>query len=267
MIKYYWNQTCFFGLKQGKNPVILQLVRRMIDKYKKEVSSFPKPWNEVEYFFVKENNVYLNKIISKMLSNARTNVCPRFKNVSQGKTLDIYSINDKEKTILFDKDNINCIIDYAMILTKLLNYKWVQLLERYNMTPNISKKVVAASNSKIKRKSLNKYKKILVKYYHSVSLRDFYTNEILDEEDVHIDHVIPWSFIYSDDIWNLVITKSTNNLKKNNRPPTKDEIERLKKRNILLLKKLNENKLKTKSQIEYAIDNKILDKLFINMKG
>lgn len=32
---------------------------------------------------------------------------------------------------------------------------------------------------------------------------DFYTGNELDMDDISVDHVIPWSFMYSDDIWNL----------------------------------------------------------------
>ena len=83
MIKYYWNQTFFFGLSQGKNPVILQQVHLMIDYYKEKKGNYPKPWNEIEDLFYKDEK-FLNKIISKILSNARTNVCPRFKKANNG---------------------------------------------------------------------------------------------------------------------------------------------------------------------------------------
>lgn len=29
---------------------------------------------------------------------------------------------------------------------------------------------------------------------------DFYTGDELDMDDISVDHVIPWSFMYSDDI-------------------------------------------------------------------
>ena len=88
MIKYYWNQTFFFGLEQGNNPVILQQVKKMIEKYKREISKYPVPWDKVESYFQKDKK-YLQKIISAILSNARTNVCPRFLNVSGKETLNI----------------------------------------------------------------------------------------------------------------------------------------------------------------------------------
>ena len=139
MIKYYWNQTFFFGLSQGKNPVILQQVHLMIDYYKEKKGNYPKPWNEIEDLFYKDEK-FLNKIISKILSNARTNVCPRFKKVNDG-VLEIYEIDNKNKLLIFKAKDIQVIKEYAFILPKLFNYKWAQLLERFNSAPNISQKV------------------------------------------------------------------------------------------------------------------------------
>jgi len=266
MIKYYWNQTFFFDLKQGHNPVIVQKVQRMIDKYKREVNTYPVPWNEAKSFFDKQPK-YMKRIINQILSNARTNVCPRFLNVSKGERLDIYQIDDDNKTLIFKKEDIQVIKEYAFVLSKLLNYKWAQLLERFNTAPKITNKVQAAAEKKIRRSSLTKYKNLLLEYYHDKEIRDFYTGEVIDKNDIHIDHVIPWSFIYSDDIWNLVVTKSTNNLQKSNRPPTRMDIEKLNQRNMELMEQLSRSHPSHAKQIRFALDNKTIDKLFINMKG
>ena len=267
MIKYYWNQTFFFGLDQGHNPVILQRVYDMIDRYKEAVSTYPVPWDQIEPYFLKDKKFY-NKIINAILSNAKTNVCPRFKVVKDG-VLDIYDIDNKNKLLIFKNEDVLVLQKYAFVLNKLLNYKWAQLLERYNLAPKISSKVNAAGESKIKRQSLQKYKKALLQFYHNTEIRDFYTGEVLEKNNIHIDHVIPWSFVYSDEIWNLVVTSANNNLVKSNRPPTEEEISRLKKRNIALADKLKEDEtsLNYKKALDYAQEHNIIDKLYINMKG
>ncbi len=266
MIKYYWNQTFFFGLEQGKNPVILQHVQAMIDKYKEEVSVYPVPWDKAEPYFFKHRSYY-DKHVKAILRNAKTNVCPRFLRVGKD-TLDVYQIDDKNKTLMFNLDDIEEIKEFAFVLAKLFNYKWAQLLERYNTAPKIASKVNAAAEQKVKRQSLQKYKQVLLEFFHDTEIRDFYTGEVIEKEDIHVDHVIPWSFIYSDEIWNLVVTKSNNNLSKSNRPPTQEEIEKLKLRNLQLLDKLPDKKHeKYKKSIQYALNEKLLDKLFVNMKG
>ena len=267
MIKYYWNQTFFFGLEQGRNPVILQKVKEMIAKYKEEVSTYPVPWNEAEPYFMSNENYY-NKIISAVISNAKVNVCPRFKNVSNSEILDIYEIDHKNKILIFHKDHIEILKEYAFVLSKLFNYKWAQLLERFNTAPRITNKVTAASDSKIRRQSLNKYKKFLLEFYEDTEIRDFYTGEVIDKKDIHIDHVIPWSFIYSDDVWNLVVTSANSNLSKNNRPPTEEEIRKLKERNKNLLIRMPKDKYESyKKSIEYALEHNLIDKHYVNMKG
>ena len=56
---------------------------------------------------------------------------------------------------------------------------------------------------------------------------DFYTGDELDMDDISVDHVIPWSFMYSDDIWNLVLTSKSNNSSKSNHIPSKEVFEQL----------------------------------------
>ena len=68
---------------------------------------------------------------------------------------------------------------------------------------------------------------------------DFYTNKPIPINQISIDHVIPWSYMYSDDIWNLVLTSKSNNSKKSNAIPNKGMIRKLISRNAILVNKLN----------------------------
>lgn len=265
MIKYYWNQTYFFKLSQGKNPVILQVVNKMINDYVENVSKYPVTWDKAESYFTCKPKEY-QRYISKILTNARTNVCPRFKNVT-GETLEIYDIDNDKKTLVFNKYNIENLKEYAFVISKLLNFKWAQLLERFNTVPKVNKKITDSTDRRIKRNSLKKYKDILLKYYHGEVIRDFYTEEPISIDDIQIDHVIPWSYIYSDDIWNLVITSPKTNCSKGNKPPQKEFIKKLKERNKSLFNILTEKDKVYKNSICNAMDNKILDKLYINLKS
>ncbi len=265
MIKYYWNQTFFFGLSQGRNPEIVTVVKEMIHKYKKEVNSYPQTWDKVEVFF-KSDQEYFTRIINRILRNAKVNVCPRFLRV-KSEIIPLYEIDKNEKALLMKRDVVIITKEYASVLTKLFNYKWAQLLERFNTAPNISKKVIAATDRKIKRESLTKYRNLLLSFYEKNEIRDFYTGEIIDKNDVHIDHVIPWSFVFENEIWNLVVTKSTTNLEKSNRAPSENDIERLQKRNIELAERLKYINPSEAEKVKYAVENNIVKKLYINLKG
>ena len=55
----------------------------------------------------------------------------------------------------------------------------------------------------------------------------FITGERIEDGDLSIDHVIPWSYIYSDDLWNLVFVSKSQNSSKGNRIPSEQMIEKL----------------------------------------
>ena len=149
--------------------------------------------------------------------------------------------------------------EYGIILSKLLNYKWAQLLEKFNFCPKIANKVNGISESKLRRNSLTKYKEELLKEFHNGTIIDFYTGQILDKDDISIDHVIPWSFMYSDDIWNLVVTSKSNNSSKSNSIPNPETIEKLKQRNKKLLEIVDG---KFKDDLQLSIDNNYLEKFY-----
>ena len=63
----------------------------------------------------------------------------------------------------------------------------------------------------------------------------FITGNKIPEDKLSIDHIIPWSYMFSDDLWNLVYVESSLNSSKNNRLPDEDVIIKLEKRNKKLL--------------------------------
>ena len=109
-------------------------------------------------------------------------------------------------------------------MSQLINFKWSQLLEKFNHSPRIASKVKGISDNTIKRNSLTKYKNILLAGNNYQPI-DFYTEKVLDDNDISVDHVIPWSFMYSDNIWNLVLTSKSNNSSKSNSIPSQDIID------------------------------------------
>ncbi len=261
MIKYYWNQLFFFKLKQSpykdKEPVICKDVNMLIEEWKKNKESVIPVWYDEDE--VRKNNSKLFDIILKHVSKTlHENVSWRFMNIPT-KALDIYKYDKANNRVIFSYDAALLIKeDYGIVLTKLLNYKWTQLLEKFNYQPKIASKVSGISNNKIRRNNLSKYKNELLKEYNGKAI-DFYTGQELAIEDISVDHVIPWSFMYSDDIWNLVLTSKSNNSIKSNSIPSEEDIRKLKERN---------NKIKDivsdsfKLDIEEALNNDYLDKFY-----
>lgn len=266
MIKYYWNQTFFFNLNQSANnnkpPILVQQVQLLINKYIELSSSTIPVWFDKAEYILEGDSAFYNKVLSKCAKTLTENVSWRFMIINK-QTLPLYILDKDNLTITLTKEQIILIKEYSFVLSQLLNYKWAQLLESYNHSPKIASKVKGISDNTIKRNNLTKYKNVLLQYTNYTPI-DFYTGEVLDENDISLDHVIPWSFMYSDDIWNLVITSKSNNSSKSNSVPTQEIIDKLKQRNQSLLQTITDSKYK--QQLEIAISNDYVDKFYIAMK-
>ena len=258
MIKYYWNQMFFFNLKQSpaKVPVVCQETQKLIDEYKAISNSNIPKWFD-EGIRVLDNNRYL-KSLKKVAKTLHENVAWRFKNV-EGQTLNIYQIDKLNNLVIFDYSAAKELKEYAIVLSKLLNYKWSQLLEKFNFAPKITSKVNGISQTKLNRESLTKYKKELLKEFNDGKIYDFYTGEELTIDNISIDHVIPWSFMYSDDIWNLVVTSKSYNSSKSNSIPTEEVINKLKERNLRLINVVDDN---FKEDIKLSLEANYLEKFY-----
>ena len=137
----------------------------------------------------------------------------------------------EKDAISLSPDHVSLLRDNHSFLFQAINYRWSQMLESFNLSPKLSTKVKAIHEGEPKRKSLNKWK-VWLDMLQDSPPKCFYTSKILQEDNISIDHVIPWSFLYSDDLWNLVYCHSSVNSQKSNRRPTEADIERLQKRNL-----------------------------------
>ena len=240
IFKYYWNQTIYFNLQQGSNPnqqpEIFQIVVKEIEKYQKKYNFKP-------IFFTKvENRLDLNiKRISKILTQ---DVSWRFQKVGN-KNYDLYTLDFNELKIEIHQPEI--IRQYSEILFELINHRWTQELEKYNSSPRISKKINGTDRENIKRGSLSKFRKYLD--LENPEKICFISGEKI-KDDLSIDHVLPWSYLFSDDIWNLVYVKKDLNSSKSNKIPNEEIIKKLEDRNNLLYNKMKENNIKDKRFIE-----------------
>ncbi|MEH6944136.1 hypothetical protein [Bacillus sp. JJ722] len=57
----------------------------------------------------------------------------------------------------FNRNDILTIKEYSDILFTVINYRWTQMLEGFNYSPRISRKVRAIDENNIKRASLKKF--------------------------------------------------------------------------------------------------------------
>ena len=266
MIRYYWNQCFFFRLKQqpgDKVPIIYQQVEALINRYKELSGSEIPVWCDEGLLKIQTLDPnFLSKARIKVAKTIPEHVGWRFKNTADG-VKEVYAFDPARDTAIYlKKENVLLLKEYASVLSKLFSYKWSQLLEKWNESPRLLGKVIGASNEAISRHSLAKFIKPLSLEFGHGPILDFYTQKPIPEQDLSIDHVIPWSYIYSDNIWNLVFTSRSNNSRKSNSTPSQADIDRLKTRNNILCPLLDG---KFQKEMEESFASNLVDRYYFGL--
>ena len=127
---------------------------------------------------------------------------------------------------------------YQRILINLTNYHLVKYLEKVNEATNtmsLLSKIEVIS----KRSSLETFYKVLTQFEQN---RCFYCNRDLSKSrrQTHVDHFIPWSFVQTDNLWNLVLACSDCNTKKSDKVTTRPFLDSMLERNETLISVVGE---------------------------
>lgn len=253
---YYWNQTIFFHLEQGPNPhkrpEIHQIVLEQVNRYRERQGSQPVFFSKIE------DSISIP--VSKISSVLKKDVCHRFQ-----KSNEIYDLDRENRTIRPHQPDL--IRDYSDVLFDLINYRWTQELETFNSSPRISKKVKGTDRENIRRKPLTKFRKYLD--LENPKHTCFHTGEQIETENLSIDHIIPWSYLFSDDLWNLVYANKYHNSSKGNRIPSEKTIKRLEDRNKNLLSEIELRGMEDKQveELNLSIERDYVRKSWVGCKG
>lgn len=256
-LKYYWNQVVVYKIKQDFKETKKTKLVSIIEDKTNDISELYEP-----FFKKKDNDKLKIELINEIYKYCLVDVIPRFQRDSKQ---NIYLHNAKQtitknqqlrynlplkdkRFIVVNKDAIVEIKKHYKMLFEVVILEWAKFLEKTNFTPRLIQKVEKINDPK--RNSLQKYKKILLSVEKIP--RCFYCNKELDINDIHIDHFIPWSYIFDDNIWNLVLSCSFCNLSKNSSLPTIEYLDKLKTRN--------------KEQKELYIKEEIIDNYYENCK-
>lgn len=109
----------------------------------------------------------------------------------------------------------NYIVKNQDILKGWIQYHLIIYLQRRNPNvPGISSKLNPPVSRKLSR--VTKYWKMII---NLTPIHDIYGDQLLTEEDLSIDHFIPWSYVAHDELWNLHPTTVRMNSKKSNNLP------------------------------------------------
>lgn len=200
-----------------KLPLIVQIIQSVFgSRY------IPEPFESMD----KDMVALAEKLITKKCFEE---VIPRFQNITDG----IHIISNK---VFYEYHNNLIEVKPAALqffrtnysfLSKVIILEWAKYLEKINHgLPMLISKIEGNIPS---RSALEKIKSMLLKHSNIC----FYCSNLLsnDKQMIHADHFIPWSFIFEDEIWNLVLSCRKCNLKKHSSLPPKQFIKLLVRRN------------------------------------
>ncbi len=110
------------------------------------------------------------------------------------------------------------------ILLGWTDYNLILYLQRRNPTvPGIANKIYPPQERKLTK--VTDYWKYMIQ---NGPFYDIYTDNLLTTKGISIDHFVPWSYVASDELWNLIPTiKSVNSSKSNNLPDWRSYFNKL----------------------------------------
>lgn len=270
VLHYYFEQTIFFDLQQSSNPVkppvLITIVKVLISNYQTYTGN-AKP---VKWFRSNIESVcssQYEKAINATVKALKTDVSYRFLRVEGKEVEEVYHYEQKADSLFMRAESILALKQNSLIVFDAINYRWTQMLENFNHSPRLSKKIRIIDEDQVRRKPLGKYTSYL-EVENSERLC-FLCGERIENQTPAIDHVIPWSYLYSDDIWNLVFAHQSCNSSKSNIIPSEVMIQRLEVRNKLLLQLMREQGKVDKhvSELQMAVDSNLVRKFWIACQG
>ena len=211
-LKYYWDIEHSFHLKQTSNPSdasILQIIKEEIKN-----KSYKNP--PIKYKLFKNY-----KLLDKVVKSKGTRNVTRYLKTSM-KTL--YVHDKKRHLLIFDANIISFLEKNRVFLKAGLNHKLAKKLELLNKSiPQIANKLDKRNKPQLK----NNEKLFLKKNNEELC---FYCNCKFNGTP-HIDHVIPYNYIYATELHNSVLACKRCNLIKSDRLPEMEKFKIILDRN------------------------------------
>ena len=244
-LKYYWPQVCRSNLKHNGHgdtmPVIVRCIKNNFTKL-----PYTQNYNDIEKKYPEKIKTCVEKLSDPRSEfNCFENVTYAFQRIrndfGKGKFFQYKQTGENKKpdhgpVPTFDLDygiDINpeaatFFQKHHRILQKVIILEWAKFLEKFNNTPKLIEKTEGGKIERDSRKA-HEFTGILL----DAGFKTCFYNEShnLIEGNIHADHVIPFSYIREDEIWNYVLSCDKCNLAKSDYLPPQKFLVKLIDRN------------------------------------
>jgi hypothetical protein len=145
-----------------------------------------------------------------------------------------FSYSRPEGWLEYSSGFLDLIQEHRSILNALITLRWVEFLEKFNDAPRLVGKVGGIPPS---RRTTN-FRELFLNFPELfTSDTCWLCGKPLDQDTFTLDHVVPFSFQYGDDLWNLVPAHKHCNSAKGDRLGDMALIKRVRQRNEQLLER------------------------------
>ena len=172
-----------------------------------------------------------DKVTKTVMMECKKCVIGALYNDFEGK---LYAFNLRGTGLFLSYESYCFVSKYKMEIEKLNYYAWARFLERVNDDDALIRVLEKLELATPQRKDLSLYRDILYKEFQEN--RCFYCGNKLDQ-NIHVDHFIPWTFVKNDNLWNFVLACPKCNLRKSDRLVSCDYIAKIENRNEVLMER------------------------------
>ena len=166
-----------------------------------------------------------NEITKRVMAECKKCVVGALYNDFEGK---MYAFSLRGNGIFLSDDSYRFISKYKMEIEKLNYYAWARFLEKVNDDDALIRVLEKLDMATPQRKDLSMYRDILFNEFQEDCC--FYCGKKL-EQNVHVDHFIPWAFVKNDNLWNFVLACPKCNIRKSGSLVSRDYIIKIGHRN------------------------------------
>ena len=124
------------------------------------------------------------------------------------------------------------LMTYKLEIEQMNYYAWAKFLDRINRENPTTQLLEKLEQSTPQRRNLSIFRRILREEFEANNC--FYCGCKLSS-GAHVDHVLPWSFVKSDHLWNFVLACPKCNSKKNDLLPSKQVLAEITTRNLKMV--------------------------------
>lgn len=229
-LRYYWQQEYRFHMRQNFADTTLGVVKALHDVWGE--GAHPGDFASLAQEDIDDAE---RRILRGVFGHARRKtslVVPRFQNVKAGNAAvekrTFYDYDDDAQEIVLRPGALEFFRDNMVMAEGLVTLEWAKYLEKVNGgLPSLVAKVEHLGEPE-------RNPALMLKYRRAWSRRTchcFYCRGLLEAGSVHVDHFIPWSYIFDNSEWNLVLACGACNVKKGRSLPQAEFCGALVRRN------------------------------------